>query len=606
MSKLASSLSSIMHRGPDYNGFQELSCSDGWNVGFGHARLSIVGIGDAGNQPMFSACGRYAMTFNGEIYNYKKLLQRLVDIKFRSDTDSEVLLEYFCRYGIKGLSDVDGIFAVAFYDLHLGTMYLARDQIGVKPLYYFQDENGLYFSSEIRGVREFLNVPLKPSSEDVFDFLNCGFVFEPRTGFSGLLKVPAGKCLIYKFGESEIIPFFDIEKQTKGSLYDEQLVRKSIESQTYADVKMGVFFSGGVDSSIVTYFAKLKDNLFVRFRNVDLLKAGVVDDWPFVKKISRLLGFNVKKIEFDEHNQSPDDILNSMRATVSGIEELISDYTFAASARICKEARDIGCKVMLSGMGGDECFIGYPRYKLIMNSRRYYLLFRLLKFSLIRRFAEKFNFFSKKINRLVSFYESENFIEAYSRLLGNFSKSELQLLLGEREFSLSHESYLLRINLLLEDFDNDADIIKALILDYYGFLSHNLTVVDKSSMSYGLEVRVPLLSKNLYCALLSTYRTKPKSVLFGKIYLKDILRKALPSSLINRPKTGFNPPLDEKINSLGSDFIKSLLDSSSISRHLNKQTMFALIDRHFSGIENNTYKIWQLIYLSLWLNKNSA
>lgn len=604
--ELRSSVSTILHRGPDFNQTRSLSAHDGWNVGLGHARLSIIGLDEAGNQPMVSACGRYTMVFNGEIYNYPELKKQLQQVPFKGSSDSEVLLEYFTRNGMKGLADLRGIFAAAIYDEATASLYLIRDQLGVKPLYYHMDAHGIRFSSEVRGLRELISDPLVPSRADLFDFLNCGFVYEPRTGYEGVLKVPAGACLVYREGEVEISAFFDLDSETRGRGYDESLLKQAVESQLVSDVDLGVFFSGGIDSTVVSLFANQKENLFVRYDEEEIRQSGAVDDWPFVAKIAETLGLDVSSVTFDVSSNNAEEVLDSMREVARGTEEMISDYTYFASAKICEEARRRGYKVMLSGMGGDEVFIGYPRYKLLIESRKYALFAKLIRFDWVAGILKRFKSIEKKVDRFREYFASTGFVDRYSRLLGFFSREEMSRLLGKEAYDLERVRYEERVNAHLKGFEDEPDIIKALVLDRYGFLSHNLTVADKSSMSVGLEMRVPLLDQTLYCAALSAFRSGAGSLSHGKGLLKSVLYKHIRKSLIDRPKTGFNPPLDDKVSAVGKETVKSLIDSSGITRYLNASEMNRIVDCHFAGEENNTYKVWQLIYLALWLDENTG
>lgn len=220
--------------------------------------------------------------------------------------------------------------------------------------------------------------------------------------------------------------------------------------------------------------------------------------------------------------------------------------------------------------------------------------------SIIRRVPR----FAKKIDRFAEFFNERSFVLRYSRLIGYFSRQELIGLLGEVNYCSRSTAFVERINNFLVGFEEESDLIKALVIDYYGFLSHNLMVADKSSMSVGLELRVPLLDQDLYCNHLGALRCGLEPFAYGKQVLRNLLYKYVPHSLIDRRKSGFNPPLDKKIDVLGRARILDILGSKKLSSFLNPDSMVSIVNRHFSGVENNTYKIWQLIYLSLWLDEN--
>lgn len=598
--KLANSLALISHRGPDSTNLRSWETQNG-HVGVGHVRLSILDTTANGNQPMVSQSGNVAMAFNGEIYNHLDLAaSHLPGHEFRGHSDSEVLLELYSCFGAKIFGLLRGMFAAAFLDIASGELIVVRDQMGVKPIYYATSESGFFASSEIKGLLPFLKTAAEVDLDDLFEFLNCGFVYEPHTGLKGIKKVPAGAFLRVRGKHCEVVRYFDLATETKDAKeFDETLIRSAIERQLISDVKLGVFFSGGTDSSVIAAVAA-KPTLFANYNSDEIEKSGIVNDEPYAKAISCYLGVEMEHVAVDVDDGDVDHILDAMKNVASGTEELISDFTYSVSSKLALAARKSGFKVMLSGMGGDETFLGYPRYKLLKNRPLISRASSLLRFQPIYRTLRSRSSLSKKIDRLLSFSEETDFVLAYSRLLGYFSAHELIDLWG-RDYERFKASMVVRQTALLSGFEFDHEVVKGIVLDYHGFLSHNLMVADKSSMQHGLEVRVPLLDQDLYCRQLAALRTQDRPSGFGKRTLKSFSKALIPHQLLDRPKTGFNPPLDTKIEILGEQRILGLMEMSPLYSYLSSSAVEKIVRTHFSGQSNNTYKIWQLLYLMFWL-----
>jgi len=599
--ELSESLIEIQHRGPDAKGIQTWQLQDNLIVGFGHVRLSIVDISTLGNQPMVSSDGRIAMVFNGEIYNQDELRGSISDHCFKSTSDSEVLLECYAHYGTDCFANLRGMFAAAFLEIDTGRLIILRDQIGVKPIYYGRDESGFYFSSEIRGLRKFISRQFEVSREDLFEFLNCGFIYEPNTGITGIKKVPAGCYLEIVANNINYHRYFSLNDETKKSVFDHSLIQRAIQRQLDADVKLGVFFSGGLDSSVIASFAR-KPNLYAHYDVNEVIQSGHTSDWPYAVAIAKKLQLDLSSFDVVADQSDSNLILESMSIVAKGTEELISDYTYYASRELSRVARSRGFKVMLSGMGGDEAFVGYPRYKLLIAGPFFSAMSTLFRFGFVRDIARYLPSLAKKVDRFGEFLCESNFMLRYSRLLGYFSRIEIGNLWGRDGYDAAAIRFSERGGSLLAGFENDHPLVKALVLDYHGFLSHNLSIADKSSMSCGLEVRVPLLDQELYCGYIGSLRSGKSPLSFGKLPLKRALEAFLPRTLIERRKTGFNPPLDGKIEKLGRSRIMQQLCESNLGVHLNLAAAETIVDEHFSGNKNNSYKIWQLLYLSFWLN----
>lgn len=601
--QLAASLTAIAHRGPDARSVREWAMA-GTHAGLGHVRLSILDVSAAGDQPMISSNGRIAMVFNGEMYNHQALRADMPGHSFAGHSDSEAVLEYYQRHGVAGLAQLRGMFTLAFLHLDSGKLVVARDAMGIKPVYFARGADGFAFSSEMRGLTPFLSGPPAVSRADLFEFLNCGFVYEPHTGVDGVRKVPAGCYVEVEGGTLAIKRFFTLDLATRQGHYAPAAVAAAVTSQLEADVKLGVFFSGGLDSSVIAAYAR-KDNLFAASDAAEIAASGMEDDAPYARAIASKLGLACAVVQLPPVADDPDAFLRSVQTVAEGNEELISDFTFVASQALARAARTSGYKVMLSGMGGDELFIGYPRYRMLLGGARFRLAAALLRVPGVRKLARARPTLAKKVDRFMAYFDEKKFPLAYARLLGYLSGDELRALWQGGDYDAAEAAFTARCTTMLAGFDGAPEVVRAMVLDYHGFLSHNLTVADKSSMSASLELRVPLLDQDLYCGYLGALRSGQEKTRFGKLRLRELLCTMIPKALIDRPKTGFNPPLDDKIAGLGEARVLRELRAGALGRHVNLPAAETIVRDHFAGVANNTFKIWQLLYLTYWLRGKS-
>lgn len=597
----------IKHRGPDGSGTYYNS-KDGYNhVGFGHVRLSIIDPNACSNQPLFSACGNYVITYNGEIYNYKELRDTyLADYSFNTNSDTEVILALYRKLGKKSFSLLHGMFAFAIHDKANDQIVLVRDQLGIKPLYLCSYNESIYFASEIKVFKEFgINSEIDDSS--ISEFLINGFIYEPETGFKNITKLRQGHYLELNLSADQKISYTNqkaywLPGERGTELHDlEKEICQSIEEHLVSDVEVGLFFSGGVDSSILlSHLGKSIRSLTVKSHPDSVAKSGITDDYYYARKVAEELGVSgVETIQLEPDRINSKQFLQSVEEVSRNNEELISDYTFISSRLISASARKSGLKVVLSGMGADELFGGYPRYVLM----RYYNLLQFIGktgfYKILSKALGGKPWFQKKVERFNSFFEEKNFVFKYSSLVGYFSNSELKSLLKpEYQSTLGFEK---KAEAILSRHTNKSPLKKSMIMDLSGFLSHNFAVADKSSMAESIEVRVPLATKQLFDLslaqpdknLVSGFRTKP--------LLKNILEKTLSKKIVNRSKAGFNPPLDNYISEMGAKLAFQYMSENGLLNYCHKDYVQKLITEHYEKQKNNTYKIYTLLYLSSWL-----
>ncbi|WP_352296973.1 asparagine synthase (glutamine-hydrolyzing) [Pseudoalteromonas sp. 20-MNA-CIBAN-0454] len=593
--KLINSLELTKHRGPDASGYYESQVCDAF-IGLGHNRLSIIDLSDAGSQPMHDDL-EVSLIFNGEIYNHHDLRAFLNEkgYIFKGNSDTEVILKLFIELGTKAFSMLEGMFSVVILDNKEKKLHIARDSIGVKPLYITQTEQGFFGSSEIKGLKPFIGEALVIDESDVYEFFNTGFLYEPATGYKNIKKLMPGNILTIDIltAEKTLCSFKALSDYNNNLSFKDKL-EKAISNQLVSDVPLGVFFSGGADSSIIASMSGSSDLFFAEFASDSSSDV----DKKYSKLIAEYLDKKMVTYQFSDDNLSAEDLIKQVKFVAENTEELISDYTFLATYQLSKASSDSGYKVMLSGMGGDEAFAGYPRYHVLSKHKTFKFLSPLLK--LLLRFKLFPKYLDKKFSRLVSYSSEDNWGVAYSRLLGYFSRNELKQLFGEKEESY-FKSYSNRLEKLMEGFIGDTrDKVKmGQYMDRFDFLPHNLMVSDKASMLASIELRVPLLDEALVAHGFGERSANLIDSKNTKKPLKELLKDCLPRYLIDRPKTGFNPPLDTLINNIGKERLK--VELKGIEPFVSEDFGLLLIDAHFSKLENNSYKIWQLLYFKYWL-----
>lgn len=591
----------LKHRGPDSYSYKIFKVDD-WKLYMSHFRLSIIDLNEHANQPFDSHCGRYTIVYNGEIYNYQELRETLIaqGVNFFTESDTEVLLNHIVHNGLHALNQLDGMFAFALFDKQEEVLWLVRDQLGIKPLYYYTgDNNELMFASEIKAIKA-IQPRLKLNTSALTEFLYNGWLYEPDTAYEKIMRVPPGSTVKYDLRSktSEMINYFDLlstPRETTKSL--QELLTDSIKRQSYSDVKNGLFFSGGIDSSVLA--VDLKDSmhaLVARYDEDSLKQSGMSNDAHYASLIANYLGMKTEYLSLTP--PSTTEFLTSIKHLAQYSEDLLCDYTFLPSQSLSKRARDLGYKVMLSGMGADELFAGYPRYNLVKYKHWYRCLLSVPGIVLLLR---KKPSLAKKVDRLLAFFKADNFSKAYTSLIGYFNENEIKSLLGR---SYNDSAFFAKLNHFDEKSRGLSPLKKALFYDLYGFLSHNFMVADKSSMLESIELRVPLATKDLFQAAMALPDSKLMTFTKTKRPLLERLT-VLPKAFFKRKKAGFNPPFDAHINELGQDVILNEFTKQGLYKYLSAEAVQAVVRQHFSGKKNNTYKVFQLLYLEYWLQKHA-
>ncbi len=591
----------IAHRGPDAHG----EYLDNY-VGLAHRRLSIIDLSDDGIQPMHSACGRYHIVFNGEIYNFQELRQRFTanGYKFRSKTDTEVILAAYERDGKKCLDLLHGMFAFALWDSLAQTLFLARDRIGKKPLYWWHGGGDqLAFASELKSLLELPGFRRDVEPTAIVDYLKYLYVPAPKTIYQNVYKLRPGHCLTLKVGQGpKIEEYWDINFSCQDGLdfnsATEELLNK-IEQQTsrrmVADVPLGAFLSGGVDSSgIVALMAK---------NSVDPVRTCTIgfadkqhDESPYAREVAET--FSTQHNEY----QVTGNLLDTVRVLPKYFDEPFADSSAVPTYHVSRLARQ-AVTVALAGDGGDESFGGYQKYltELVENRVRRSVprpLLRLLKTIVsdadtgVRRKASSLAS-SALADPADGFYRTNTFM----------TDGQLQQLLSEKMqtacSSYDAGDYTRQYWNHLSGADH---VSRMLYTDLKTYLPGDILVkVDRTSMAHSLEVRAPLLDHSIieYAASLpSRWKIQNKQ---KKVVLRKAFAQLLPEDFLARRKQGFTVPLASWFRGeLRALTEQELLENRSLDHFFKADSLKQLWLQHQQQQADHGTLLWSLLSFALW------
>jgi asparagine synthase (glutamine-hydrolysing) len=604
----------IAHRGPDDEGIYLTALAGGGRLGLGHRRLSIIDLSPAGHEPMSDASGEIWLTFNGEIYNFKSLRRQLeaAGHRFRSDSDAEVLIYAYREWGRDFLSRLNGMFAFAIWDARDQTLLLARDRLGIKPLYYAQTPAGFAFASEIKALLAVPGIHRRVDLAALDQFMSFLWTPDPRTIFEGIHKLPPAHYLVYRDGRAETFEYWDVEFDEDESLGESQWVERlreqinrSVRMQMVSDVPLGAFLSGGVDSSsLVALMSAATDRRVTTytfgFKPEDLRYDILEDDVKYARAVGR-------QFDTDYHEALLEPrVIDLLPKLVYHMDEPVADPAIITSYLICRAARE-RLTVLISGMGGDEIFAGYPRHAAVRVADAYNLIPSFISRPVVGalpgarpgRFTALFRN-TKKLARSARLPERERYL-GFGTYFTEDEKAGLyagELGAASRGFDAygEHRRYFDRAAGL--DFVNQM-----LYLDLKTFLPClNLTYTDKTSMAASTEVRVPLLDHELVeMAARIPARLKLKG-LTRKYILKRAAEKWLPREIIYRKKAGFSAPVRAWLVNDLREMVEDLLSADNVRRrgYFDYGFVRRLIDDNLAGREDNNLKIFQLLTLELW------
>jgi asparagine synthase (glutamine-hydrolysing) len=625
--RIRAMLDSIEHRGRDDEGVwtSEAIDDEGRQACLGHRRLSIIDTTSAGHQPMLSVDGRYALTFNGEIYNYLELKAQLAarGHRFRTETDTEVLLAAFIEWGVDCLPRLNGMFAFAIWDEQRRELTLARDRVGIKPLYYahVSGENGaqraFLFASEVKAILATNLVGRSVDPESLNQFLTFLWTPDPHTLFRDIRKLPPAHALTICGDDLSLhewwdVSFDEIEEGRSDEWWQERVLEtlnRVVGMEMVADVPLGSFLSGGIDSSAIVALMKNHSNgrrvstYTIGMEAEDLRYDIIPDDVIWARRVQELLDTDYHEIMLKP------DVADLLPKLVYHMDEPAIDMAIP-SYLVSRAARET-LTVMLSGMGGDEVFAGYPRQMAMKIASALDPVPALLRRPLMKTLANVLpgglpgrltaplrN--AKKFARSAAL-DFENRYLGYGTYFTDAAKGrlytdEMRTMVGDMDAYQHHRRYFERVKA--------ADPLNRLLyVDLKTFLPClNLTTTDKTSMAANLEVRVPFLNYEL---VELAARMPPHLKLRGlkrKYILKRVAEKLLPKDVVWRRKAGFGAPIRSWLRGALRPMVDDLLSEETIRRRglFNPQEVRRIVAANLSGREDYNLQVFQLLTLELW------
>lgn len=596
----------MIHRGPDDAGVEIYPMKDGYSIGLAQRRLSIMDLSALGHQPMHSADHRVSIVYNGEIYNFQEIRQELTDYPFRSSCDTEVIIAAYLKWGIHCVDRFNGMFAFCLYDRQDDSVYLVRDRIGKKPLYYELCDDNIYFGSELKPLMKRPGFSEPVQTRVLSRYLFQQYINAPDTIFENVYKLNPGEILQFRYGTVKKWKYWDISEvyhrmqqdpvtdYEKAKTELKELLRKAVSSRMIADVPLGAFLSGGYDSSLMTAIAQEHSQKPVKTFSIGFHEKRY-NEAVYAKKVAEFLGTDHTELYINEK-----EMYDLMEDLPKYYDEPFADSSQVATMMVSKLARQ-QVTVALSGDGGDEFFCGYNVYEKIHEAQMLdgagALLHRVCHLPGIGalKAEDRLPFAVQVIAKNRPLETKSQF--AYNKYIPITEK----MLIGEQ--LPCH--YPVESRYGVKNWQ-----ICRMLLDMDTYLPGDiLCKVDRASMHYSLESRCPILDKDVmeYSFRLSHDMKYRKGV--KKRILKDLAYEYLPKELLDRPKVGFSVPLDQWLRGPLKEQVLTLGNRT----YLKNQGIFepdytaGMIDRYMqtgdagpSTGANYSRLIWSFLIFQQW------
>jgi len=608
----------LTHRGPDGEGavlFDPFSDAGGlWQAGLSHRRLAVFDPTEAGSQPMTSRSGRITLVLNGEIYNHPELRRRLPGFRWRTRTDTEVLVELLEAFGTDVLQHVNGMFAFAAWDCRERRLWIARDRIGVKPLFYRASSDGVVFASELAGILCGPDFPRRIDRGALSSYLDFGFVPAPSTILEGVAKLRPGSLLEWRKGQTRVWRWWDLPPASPSasspSGWRESLYAGLVDAvrlRLRSDVPVGSFLSGGLDSTLVTALA-VREYPGLRSYSVRFPESPVLDESPYACAAARVLGTRHRVIPV-----TGEDVVRGAPRILSSIDEPLADSSLLPSHILAGAARQ-EVTVALVGDGADELFAGYRRYRadrwLGHWQRIPPVARRRLVEPLLRRLPDdrgtRLGEFGRKARKLLDADGLSPEARALSLARIFQEQEKLRLLaVDQSESSASME----RLRELRAAHRGRDELDTRLRVDLaLGLPDDMLTKVDRASMAHGLEVRVPFLDHRVVEQALRLPSSLKLRGGRSKVALHDVFDQQLPRVVRRRRKAGFDAPLGGWLRGSLRELVRDTLAAGRLRRDalLDAEQVNLLVDSHERRIGDHGWRIWSLVVLCDWASRHLA
>lgn len=594
----------ITHRGPDAEGiyFEPVH-----GIGLGHRRLSILDLSESANQPLHSTCQRYVIAYNGEVYNFNSIKNEILAIKsidFKTTSDTEVILEAFVLWGNDFVNKLNGMFAISIWDTREEKLFIFRDRIGIKPLYYYLSDEEFLFGSELKSIKK-ANLNLTINKKAIPPFLHLGYIPAPLSIYENVHKFPSGHYATVSFKNQKIdfqlTSYWQPSDQLKENLVTDKnkaqqeltdLIEQSVKDRLVSDVRFGTFLSGGIDSSLVTATASQFVDKPLNTFSIGFEEA-THDESQYAKKIAQKLNTNHHEFILSENKALPlfENILESY-------DEPYADSSAIPTMLVSSLAKQ-EVSMVLTGDGGDELFHGYGMYDWAER----------LHNPLIKPFKKSISwglqtFGDNRMKRAGQVFGQSKHENTHNHIF-----SQEQYLFSNKELNRLIKSTTVPFN-YIEQKELTRSLTPAesqAFFDMHYYLQDDLLVkVDRASMKYSLECRVPLLDHRIIEFALNLDPSLKKKEGISKYLLQEVLFSKLPKSYFDRPKRGFSIPLGKWLKSDLTYLIDDYLNEKIIEEFgiLNNKEVQTLINRFRKGEDYLYNRIWAMLLLHKWLVEN--
>lgn len=590
---------SLTHRGPNAGG--EIIRR---TVGLAHRRLAILDLSHTGAQPMSNKSGSLHIVFNGEIFNFKELKkQYLQDLTFCSTSDTEVIIELFAKLGTEAFPLLQGMFAFSLFDERSGELFLVRDSLGKKPLYFSDVDGTLLFGSELKALRQHPDFPVGVDKISIAQYLVYEYIPAPRTIYAAAKKLLPGSYLTYKNGKSKITSFADkqvfLEHKTGDTLKDlDILLATAVEQRLVADVPVGIFLSGGLDSSTIAYYAQKNHSMPIKTFSIGFDDPSF-DESDSATLIAEHLGTEhySKVVGIDELKQAVVDLPDIL-------DEPMADSSIIPTVMLSAFARQ-HVTVVLSGDGADELFAGYDIFYAHELARLFaYIPKTLLEvaYSIAKKIpvSHKYMSFDFKLKRFLSGASSPA-SQRNMLWLSAFTPSEIVSVLN---YSISTDDVLKP----LHEWHKGAASNQQQIEQEYkkGFLCEDILVkVDRATMKHGLEARSPFLDERVVQFASTVPYSEKRKGKIGKKLLRELMMPRLPKEIHHKPKQGFNIPIGRWFKEEWGYEAEKVIFGGKLAKSglFNCKDLAILLTQHRKGTHDHRKKLWSIYVLARWFDK---
>jgi len=607
-SELVARMTETMHhRGPDQDGIYSES-----GMSFGHRRLSILDLSEAGRQPLGNEDGSIMVTYNGEIYNFQEIKDDLIakGHKFRGKSDTEILVHGYEEYGFDLLHKMNGMFAFAIWDRKKERIWVARDRIGIKPLYYYCKNGKFVFASEIKAILEDREIPREVNHQAMYRYLCFEFVPAPDTMFAGIQKLPAGHFAVYEKGQLKIEQYWDLKfnvpekPQSIEEIVERErdLIEQSVKRRLLSDVPLGAFLSGGLDSSAIV--AMMRKHVPGRLRTFTIgYEDKTFSELDYAKIVADHFETDHQVLMIEQMNRE------LVEKSLWHLDEPMTDLSSIPLMLICQQAKQ-HVTVCLSGEGGDEVFAGYDRFKAARLANHLRLIPKPLREGVLYKLTAKLPDQEQKkgvINMLKRFMEGAALPEEAMHIRWQFFSN------ATLEENLYSDSFKTHVDFdpfaRLRDYNAKTEGLDPINRQIYADMRYMMTdsvlmKVDKMSMANAVEIRVPLLDHTLVEYMGTVHGNLKLRGSQTKYIFRKALEGILPDKIVYRGKQGYSLPVKNLLRTQLKDYMVELLHESPIIREsMNMTYVDTLIAEHLSMKHNHNHVLWGMMNIAIWYNR---